>query len=137
MKPISSALENFTDDYDRIQQHLHLFQFTLGGNWEYDSGSFDRALDDEKKVWLRLPFEVTHGKLAGPESPNPGARIRMGTPFVLNHIYREGLDHEAVPRTYGALFDQFQDPVDKDASVDDRWVQEAAQLLRQVEQGLV
>lgn len=137
MKPIQSALENRTNEFDRVKNHLEQFRFTLGGNWEYDHGCFDRALDDANKVWLRLPFEVTHGGLEGPDTPNPGTDILMGTPFVLKHVYNEGLDAEAVPRTFGALIDQFQDPIDKDASVEEHWVSKATELLREVEQGLL
>ncbi|MDF2657459.1 MAG: YugN-like family protein [Paenibacillus sp.] len=137
MKPIPSALESRTDHFDHVRDHVQQFQFTLGGNWDYTQGCFDRALDEEHKVWLRLPFEVTRGRLEGAETSNPGTMILMGTPFVLKHIYNEGLDSEAVPRTYGALIDQFQDPVDKDASVEEHWVTQAKELLREVEQGLV
>lgn len=137
MKPIQSALENRTDEFDRVKDHLQQFQFTIGGNWDYDHGCFDRSLDEANKVWLRLPFEVTRGQLEGAESPNPGTHILMGTPFVLKHLYNEGLDSEAVPRTFGAMIDQFQDPVDKDAGVEDHWVRKATELLREVEQGLI
>lgn len=136
MKPIQSALENRTGSFDRIRDHVQRFQFTLGGNWDYDHGSFDRALDEAHKVWLRLPFEVTRGRLEGDDATNPGTAIMMGTPFVLKHIYNEGLDAEAVPRTYGALVDQFQDPIDRDAEVEDHWVEKARNILREVEQGL-
>lgn len=137
MKPIHSALENVTAEYDRVHDRLRQYQFTLGGNWEYDRGYFDRALDEARKVWLRLPFEVTRGRLDGEESANRDARIRLGTPFVLKHVYNEGLDQEAAPRTFGALFDQFQEPVDQDAGVEDHWVVQATELLRTVEQGLL
>jgi hypothetical protein len=35
---------------------------------------------------------------------------------------------------YTAFFDQFQEPVDKDASVEEHWVKQAEQVLREVEQ---
>lgn len=136
MKPIRSALENRVEDYDRIREHLLQYNFTLGGNWEYDHGCFDCALDDANKVWLRLPFEVTRGQLESADAPSPGTQIMLGTPFVLRHVYNEGLDNEAVPRTYGALLDQFQDPLDADDGVDAHWVEKGTELLRKVEQGL-
>ncbi|PYI57588.1 YugN family protein [Paenibacillus flagellatus] len=136
MKPIQSVLENRTDEFDRFKDYAQRFGFTLGGNWDYDHGSFDRALDEANKVWLRLPFEVIRGRLEGGESTNTGTQIQFGQPYVLKHLYNEGLDAEAVPRTYGALVDQFQDPVDKDADVEEHWVNRGTELLRQVERGL-
>ncbi|WP_420818444.1 YugN family protein [Paenibacillus ginsengarvi] len=137
LKPIHSALDGRMEEYDRVYDYLQQHQFTLGGNWEYDHGSFDHALDEANKVWLRLPFEVTRGRLESADAPNPGTRIMMGTPFVLKHLYNEGLDDDATMRTYGALFDQFQAPVDEDAKVEDHWVTRGEQLLRKVEQGLL
>lgn len=136
MIPLQSSLEHRTADFDRAKEHMQSHEFTLGGNWDYERGCFDRSLDEARMVWLRLPFEVTRGRLEGEETANPGTQIQWGTPFVLKHIYNEGLDAEAVPRTFGALVDQFQDPVDKDAEVGQIWVDKAAEVLRRVEQGL-
>lgn len=132
MIPVDSALVNREEAYDQIRDYLDDHQFTLGGNWEYDHGYFDRALDNDNKVWLRIPFGVTHGKLDG-DTNATDAIIRIGSPFVLKHLYNEGLDKEAQVNTYGALVDQFQEPVDKDASVDDEWVSKAKSILREVE----
>ncbi|WP_282937073.1 YugN-like family protein [Paenibacillus sp. RC67] len=132
MIPVDSALVNREEAYDQIRDYLHDHQFTLGGNWEYDHGYFDRALDNDNKVWLRIPFGVTHGRLDG-DTNSTDAIIRIGSPFVLKHLYNEGLDKEAQVNTYGALVDQFQEPVDKDAPVDDEWVSKAKSILREVE----
>lgn len=137
MKPIQSALDNRLYAYDQVWEQLGRQRFTLGGNWDYDKGCFDRALDDKNQVWLRLPFTVAVGILEGPEIAHPGMQIQLGTPFVLNHLYQEGNDDEAVPRTLGALVDQFQKPADPDASVDDVWVDKARAIWREVEQGLL
>ncbi|WP_028551158.1 YugN-like family protein [Paenibacillus sp. UNC451MF] len=132
MIPLDSALVNREEAYDQIRDYLHDHQFTLGGNWDYDHGYFDRAIDNENKVWLRIPFGVTHGALDG-DTNSTDAIIRIGSPFVLKHLYNEGLDKEAQVNTYGALVDQFQEPVDKDAPVDDEWVSKAKSILREVE----
>lgn len=136
MKPISSALENREYEFDTIHEYLQQNQFTLGGNWDYDHGYFDRHLDEGHKVWIRIPFTVAKGTFAGAETPNPDVAVRMGSPFVLKHLYNEGLDAEAVPRTYGALLDQFQDPVDKDAQVEESWVKQASAIMQKVDEGL-
>ncbi|MCM3629215.1 YugN-like family protein [Paenibacillus glycanilyticus] len=132
MIPISSSLEArqqaFTDSRDWLQQH----QFSLGGNWDYTNGSFDRALDEENKVWLRLPFEVTNGSVVD-VTADTNAIITFETPYVLRHEYQEGNDPEASARVVGALFDQFQAPSNPDAHVDSKWVDKAKDVLKEVE----
>jgi hypothetical protein len=135
MVPLPSELENREEDFGKIQATLVRHQFSLGGNWEYDHGSFDRFLDEGHKVWLRLPFKVTRGHLDG-ETVNEDTFIRMGTPFVLKHIYNEGLDGEAQVRTLGGMVDQFQEPVDNDADIEQKWVDQANLVLKDVEMGL-
>lgn len=135
MIPLTSALEQREDAFTHWNDYLGRYEFTLGGNWEYDHGYFDRSLDKERKVWLRIPFRVTHGAFDG-ENDDSDAVIRLGRPFVLKHLYNEGLDGEAAAKLYGSLLDQFQEPVNQDAGIEARWLDKAKQLLRQVEQGL-
>lgn len=132
MIPLDSSIINREEGFDQARHYLHKFDFTLGGNWDYDHGYFDRSLDEANKVWLRIPFNVTHGALDG-DTDATNAIVRFGTPFVLKHIYNEGLDKEAQISTYGALVNQFQEPVDKDAPVEDEWVSKAKEILRKVE----
>ncbi|MCU6796353.1 YugN-like family protein [Paenibacillus sp. WQ 127069] len=132
MIPIKSVLTNYEEPFDEVSRQLHQFEFTLGGNWDYDHGYFDRYLDDAHQVWLRIPFEVTHGTLDG-DTGATDAIICMGTPFVLKHIYNDGLDKEAHLNVSGALIDQFQEPIDKDAPVEDKWVAAAKDMLGKVE----
>jgi len=133
MIPLSSNLESrqqaFTGTRDELEQH----QFSLGGNWDYTNGSFDRSLDEENKVWLRLPFEVINGNVVDVNA-DTNAIIRMGTPYVLKHLYKEGNDSEASARVVGALFDQFQAPTDPDAEVEPKWVDRAKEIVAEVEQ---
>ncbi|OXM86628.1 YugN family protein [Paenibacillus rigui] len=135
MIPINSSLVNREEAFDQVRNQLHQFEFALGGNWDYDHGYFDRYLDEAHKVWLRIPFQVTRGTLEG-DTDATEASIRLGQPFVLKHLYNEGLDSEAHVKTMGALIDQFQEPVDKDAPVEDKWVAQAKKLLSEVERTL-
>jgi hypothetical protein len=134
MIQLSSVLENSEDGFGEVNGYLGQFGFTLGGNWDYEHGYFDRNLDEAHKVWLRIPFKVIQGALDG-DNVATDAVVKMGKPFILKHMYNEGLDKEATPKVYGSLFDQFQEPVDKDADVENKWVHEAANLLKKVEQG--
>lgn len=130
---LQSALENVEETFVHMNDQLSKFDFTIGGNWDYEQGSFDRQLDEDRKVWLRIPFTVTRGSFDG-ESENSDAVIQIGNPYVLRHLYNEGLDHSARMDVAGALFDQFQEPVDQDAEIDHKWVEQAEAILRQIEQ---
>ncbi|MBP1993463.1 YugN family protein [Paenibacillus eucommiae] len=132
MIALTSKLEQVREPFDTVRDHLYEDEFTLGGNWEYDHGYFDRYLDEAHKVWLRIPFQVITGRLDG-DSDATDATIEIGAPFVLKHVYNEGLDKEAEPKVLGALIDQFQTPVDSDAKVEDHWVEEAVKVLNEVE----
>lgn len=132
MYAIPSTLTSQAHDYNQANSTLSTNGFGLGGNWEYDHGSFDCALDEVNKVWLRLPFDVTVGHLDS-ESTENNATIRFGQPFVLKHVYNEGTDHEAQPRALGAMLDQFSDPVDPDGDVESHWIELARSKLKIVE----
>ncbi|RKP53985.1 hypothetical protein D7Z26_11385 [Cohnella endophytica] len=132
MHNLSSTLTTQVTDYLESKDALQGHGFTLGGNWDYDHGSFDCALDDANKVWLRLPFEVTVGNLDS-EAPRSDTQIQFGEPYVLKHLYNEGEDHEAQPRALGAFMDQFSSPVDPDDEIESRWIEQAKRKLNEVE----
>jgi len=131
MKTIQSSLAGVQGAFGYIRDSLQQDGFTLA-NWEYDGGYFDKELDDKGMVFLRLPIEVMHGKL-----DDTDARIEFGTPFVLKHVYRTGVENH-IGYTAGpvasAMMNQFQEPVNKDAEVEDHWVQQAADIVRMIEQ---
>ncbi|KRF21480.1 YugN family protein [Paenibacillus sp. Soil787] len=136
MKKLSSSLEQVKESFDSVREHLHEFDFALGGNWDYDHGYFDHYLDEEHLVWLRIPFQVLTGRIDG-DAESTDAIVEVGTPFVLKHVYNKGLDQGAEAETYGALIDQFQTPLDPDAKIEDKWVKEAAGLLHKVEEAWI
>ncbi|WJH34951.1 YugN-like family protein [Paenibacillus sp. CC-CFT747] len=117
--------------YSKLPGRLRLHH---RGNWEYDHGYFDANLDEAQKIWVRIPFTVIHGTFDG-DTKESDAVIRLGKPFALKHLYEEGLDNEARPMVSAALVNQFQDPVDKDAEIEQKWLDEAENLLKRVEQG--
>jgi hypothetical protein len=133
MKKLESQLEHQTIALDEFRDTLAGFDFTLGGNWDYDHGYFDRPLDEAHKVWLRIPFKVEHGT-ADLDNEDTKATVEIGKPFVLKHVYNEGLDPKAEAETYGALIDQFQTPIESDADVESEWIAKGTELLRKVEQ---
>lgn len=138
MIPLQSQLEHVDGPYADIKQHVDRCGFVLGGNWDYDHGYFDKALDDKQQVWLRVPFHVSRGRLEGESSEaNASTHIVFGTPFVLNHLYEEGIDEEGRSGPLRSLIDQFQSPADPDAPLDDHWVIIAREALTELEQAVL
>ncbi|MCC3377075.1 YugN family protein [Cohnella sp. REN36] len=132
MLSLSSSLTSQEGQFTQTRLRLADHGFSLGGNWEYDRGSFDCALDDARQVWLRLPFTVTGGNLDG-EAEETDAKIKFGEPYVLKHVYEEGLDQDAQPRTFGGMFDQFAAPSDPDAEIERHWLEDARKRLSEIE----
>lgn len=134
MQPIESNIEGVQGTFGRFRQLLEPDGFALA-NWEYQYGFFDKKLDDRGMVFLRLPFEVSQGKL-----DNDDAWIRFGTPFVLKHVYQTGLDPDigyGAGPNMSALVNQFQEPEDKDAPLEDVWVEHAREVVRRLEQRML
>lgn len=137
MIPLESKLENREFKFADVRGVLGDLGYALGGGWEYDRGSFDRALDgDKQQVWLRLPFTATMGHIDA-EQDDSDAVIRFGQPLVLRHVYEEGVDQDAGARLFGGLFDQFSAPADPDAEVGREWAGRAAEMLRITEGALL
>lgn len=133
MLPLKSALENQVERFDRVREVLTGCNFTVGGNWDYDHGYFDRSLDDADKVWLRLPFRVVDGNL-DPDVDLSDATVELGSPFVLRHLYNEGVDKQADSGAFSGLVNQFQEPIDEDATLEKEWIDKAHSVLNEVEQ---
>lgn len=130
MQEIESSLKGKEGFFGNIRDVLAPEGFSLA-NWDYHQGYLDRKLDDKGMVYLRLPIQVEEGNL-----DNTDALIQFGTPFVLKHVYQTGTEenigYSIVPNV-AALVNQFQEPVDKDAPVEEDWVEVAAQVVRGVE----
>ncbi|MDP5275177.1 YugN family protein [Chengkuizengella axinellae] len=132
MKQIKSEIENKEDLFSNLYKGLKTLDFSLGANWDYEHGYFDRALDEKSQVWLRIPFQVTSGQLDG-EIMNQSTMIQLGTPFALKHVYNEGTDPNAHMQVYASLINQFQTPLDKDAELEQEWIAKAEELIKKVE----
>ena len=76
-----ASLEHQEMSYPDADNALRGLGFTLGGNWDYTSGCFDCALNEEQTSWLRLPFRVVSGTLDA-EQKARDTFIRFGTPYV-------------------------------------------------------
>jgi len=123
----NSSLPGTRGTYGYFQGALQP-DFTLA-NWDYEHGYFDCMLDEQGMVYLRLPVKVLQGELDSPD-----AWLEMGTPFVIKHVYQTGVEQDLVNASVAtALVNQFQEPVDKDAQVEDRWMKQAEEVVNHVE----
>lgn len=135
MIPLSSPLTGSIFTYNDVEKELQALGFKLADNWDYEHGYFDYKIDDHVGYqFLRLPFVVTSGSL---DAPSDYATIQMEEPFLLSHKYNPGLDDNIKEGNVRAIFDQFQEPVDKDASIPEKLISVGRDLLADVEQVLL
>lgn len=135
MIPLSSAITEQQFTLEEVEQGLTPLGFKLSDNWDYEHGYFDYKIDDHVGYqFLRLPFVVISGSL---DSPSDYATVQMQEPFLLSHKYNPGLDDNVKEGNFRAIFDQFQEPVDKDASFPEEHIGTGREILAQAEQQLL
>jgi hypothetical protein len=134
---LTSQMESMQDSFHSVQEKLQAYGFTLGGNWDYDHGYFDRSLDERNTVWLRIPFQVTRGNLEGDTGTPEDTMIELGSPFVLKHLYEDNIDQEGQSGVMRGLIDQFQDPAQPDAELEEKWIRIAEQELSKAEAAIL
>ncbi|MBO8156723.1 MAG: hypothetical protein H0Z32_09700 [Bacillaceae bacterium] len=133
MRRIESALKNQVFSLEELEKKLKPLGFDIGGGWEYDHGFFDYQLQQEKTYFfLRIPFTAEIGQL-----DEQGVQVRIGQPFVLGHQFQTGIDEEGQTGNFSASLNQFQDPVDQDTSVPERFMEKGQQVLEAAEQALL
>jgi hypothetical protein len=124
-----TALENQKGRFEEIQQLLQEQGFEEGGNWEYDHGYFDRKLQDHPGyLFLRIPVFVEQGAFGENE-----AEVRLGNPLLLRHKYQIGNDDQVNIGVMTASLNQFQEPVDSDASLKQEEVEAGIKVIQQLE----
>lgn len=129
MIEIPSSIDGQSFSLYDLELKLKPLGYSIGGNWEYDHGSFDYKIDSEVGYqYLRLPFIATAGEL---DSPN--TTVRLGTPFLLSHKYQIGLDDHAKIGNFSASFNQFQEPQDKDATFPSKFIDLGKELVKEIE----
>jgi hypothetical protein len=129
MQQIHSSLTGVRGTYGYLRDSLAPDGFTLA-NWDYKEGFFDRQLDEKGMVYLRLPVKALEGDLDSLE-----AWLEIGTPFVLKHVYQTGVEEDIGYYTAAApLMNQFQEPLEKDAPIEQEWVKKAEAIVRQLEE---
>jgi hypothetical protein len=133
MIEIPSRLEGQTFRLFKLEKELKPLGYTIGGNWDYDHGSFDYKIDDEVGYqFLRVPFEAVDGQL-----DSPGTTVKLGRPYLLSHKYQIGLDDHADVGNLGAFFNQFSEPQDPDAQFPEKYIEVGKALVKELEATLL
>jgi hypothetical protein len=130
MIEITSSIEGKHYDLYKLEQILKPLGYSVGGNWDYDHGYFDYKIDDEVGYqFVRVPFKAIDGQL---DSRN--CTVELQRPFLLSHKYQIGIDHERSDiGNASATFNQFQEPVDSDASFPDKYIDLGQSLVKELE----
>lgn len=133
MIELPSKVEGMQFDLYKLEQKLKPIGYSIGGNWDYDSGAFDYKIDDEAGYqFLRLPFSAIDGQL---DARN--CMVELGRPFLLAHKYQIGLDDHANAGTLSGTLNQFSNPVDEDASIPDQYTDLGKSLVEELETKLL
>lgn len=133
MIPIPSKIESQVFSLYDLEQKLKPLGYVIGGNWEYEHGSFDYEISDKVGYqYLRVPFTAVNGQLDAPQ-----VTVEMGEPFLLSHKYQRGLDDHTHVGNFKASFDQFSEPVDPDAEFPEEYVEVGRELVQELERKLL
>jgi hypothetical protein len=129
MISIPSKIENQQFLLSDLEDQLKPLGYSIGGGWEYDHGNFDYKIDDGYSyLYLRVPFKAVKGQL-----DKAGVLVELGQPFLLNHQFERGIDSEIDSGTASLGFNQFQEPEDKDAEVDPKYIDTGKKLVAELE----
>lgn len=130
MIPIESSVTGQQFQLQYLEERLKPLGYVIGGNWDYDKGSFDYKMSDEGEyLYLRVPFIATKGAL-----DVRGAEVELQQPYLLAHQYESGIDQDAES---AGMLNQFQEPEDPDAEFPSEWKDTGIQLVRQLEQTIL
>lgn len=130
---IPSKIEGRNYQLYELEKKLKPIGYSIGGNWDYDRGSFDYKIDDSDGYqFLRVPFYAVDGQL-----DSPGCTVAFGRPFLLSHQYEDGLDNEVDSSNLTASFNQFQEPENKDAAVPEKYLDIGKMLVSELESFLI
>lgn len=133
MIELSSSLSGKTFPLSGLEQKLKPLGYSIGGNWDYEHGSFDYKMDDkEGYLFLRLPFKAVNSEL-----DSSGAVVELQQPFLLSHVYQDSVDPEGNIGNVTAAFNQFAEPKDKDGEFPEDYISLGQAHLHEVEKVLL
>lgn len=133
MIEVSTELEGKTFGLFDLETKLKPIGYVIGGNWDYDHGSFDYMIDDSGGYqFLRVPFRAIDGEL-----DTDGLKVKLLRPYLLAHQYEDDLDQEGNVGNIAATFNQFAAPEDPDAEFPKNNISYGKSLVRELEKLLL
>lgn len=131
MISLQTELEGKRSYFGYMEDKFKTYGFSLCGAWEYDRGKFDSILWREKgeTIYLRLPFHVLDGEL-----DKRDAYIEFRTPYIIKHVVNIGLDRDENSLLSVTGFNQFQKPLDKDGTINnkEKWTFHGNSLVKDI-----
>lgn len=128
MISFQSEIEGKEAVFGEIVEPFAMEGFDLGGNWEYDGGYFDHALEQEggETIYVRLPVEVTRGQLDDAQ-----ANLKFLRPLIVRHVVHTGIDDDVGS---AGLMNQFQSPIEKDGDIynEQQRIEKARQAIQRL-----
>lgn len=132
---LKSPLEGKKAYFGEVADPFSAEGFELGGNWEYDQGSFDKILFREgaETIYLRLPFRVLSGVL-----DQHDAYLQFEGPLIMKHVVNDGIDHDGHSILSSTGLNQFQKPADPDGDIpnEEKWKEKGEQVIARMMQDL-
>ena len=130
---ITSDLEGKTFSLFELETKLKPKGYVIGGNWDYDHGSFDYQIDNSDGYqFLRVPFQAIDGSL-----DQDGVIVKILRPFLISHKYEDDTDDEGNIGNLSASFNQFSSPENPDADFPDNYISYGKTLVRELEKVLL
>lgn len=129
MYRIPSKIEGKQFPLYKLEQILKPNGYSIGGGWDYDQGYFDfKMSNDGGYHFLRVPFTPVNGQL-----DTRGVVVQLGTPFILHHVYQDGIDEQGDVGAVAATVDQFAEPKDEDGEIHKKYIDFGKELVRELE----
>ncbi|MBU8905351.1 YugN-like family protein [Desertibacillus haloalkaliphilus] len=131
MIEMPSNIEQQQFSLHHLEKKLKPLGYDIGGNWDYDHGTFDYKIDDNGSyLFLRIPFYAVKGEVG-----EKGVIVQLGRPFLLAHEYKSELDDRIMD--YNSFMNQFQEPRNKDAVFPNEYIMTGKTLVQELEDTLL
>ncbi|WP_071459242.1 YugN family protein [Bacillus massilinigeriensis] len=133
MITITSNIDGKQFSLLEVKDALEPLGFVMNGNWEYDHAYIDYKMGDNHgdQQYLRIPLKSLQGDLG-----SDNARIMIGTPFLLDHEFKNDVDEEGNIGSVSASFNQFKPPEDEDAPFPEEYIGKAKDIMSEAEAAL-
>ena len=127
--PIQSNLEGRTYALYKLEEIMKPLGYSIGGSGIMIKDASITKLMKKMGINFRVPFTAIDGEL-----DVPGVIVRLGTPYILSHVYQDELDDNVNTLTAGTSgMDQFAEPKDPDGDVKRKYINIGKVLMQELE----